>query len=139
MKKIVNITESELMEMVKNAVKVIREETERREEYYESPDGSEKEYRRTEVSVEDSSNDSESQDNGGSEPKNMKTEVDGYIGRNAEEIGMEVKDTNGSQLNQGGDPFSEKVRHAESGQKDDGEKKDSLDDIISEAIRKYRK
>ena len=69
----------------------------------------------------------------------MKTEVEGYIGRNAEEIGMEVNDTNGSQWNQGGDPFSEKVHQAESKPRDDGDSKDSLDDIISEAIRKYRK
>lgn len=185
-KNVIKLTESDIRKMVKDAIRIIKEEKESQESYWESPDGSEKAWEKVEVSTSKEDNtdpsmdtdwskkdlgfntkdlsgtlDSDSDSNSDSDDKddnsydsgdfdfdNDSTDVKDNDNSEDGPKGDAVADgdsnkSNGTQFNQGGDPFSQKVGDTPSGDDNGATTKGkndgwgtSLDSIINDEIKK---
>lgn len=188
-KNVIKITEEDISRMVRNAVRIIKEETEKSEKYWESPDGSEKAWEKVEVSTSSSDNtdpaddtkgwDNKSSDSilgksiSGSDSDSEGTSMDygkhdmdndyDNADHDFDDDATDVKDddnskdgpksdakrdgnsgkSNGTQFNQGGDPFSQRIGDTPS-EGDNGSTTkgtfngwgDSLDNIVNDEIKK---
>lgn len=190
MKKTIKLTEDDIRRMVRNAVRIIKEEKETSETFWQSADGNEKAWEKVEVSTSEDNNTDPSMDTPswgdssdssndilGKTISDTGTEIKGDSEKtksfdNSANTGdfdfdddaVDVKDndnskggpkggevsdgnsgkSNGTQFNQGGDPFSQRIEGSESSNDNGATTKskfdgwgDSLDNIINDELKNF--
>ena len=159
------LTEEDLVYLVNRTVSLLKEDVKVSEDFWQTLDGSAAGYEKTEVKTEDMPNDDSDSDaeeitdtesGNVSEPEHKENNapVDDADDSATDVVGTDdndsaqTKSTTGSQLGQGGDPFSQKIGDSSS-ESDNGESTDTkndgwgssekLDSVVGGVIDNFKK